>query len=1641
MAEEILSSFNHKLLLNFTDVLNYFRQYSFSERDKGTKFEALMKKYLLIEPEYKTTIKTVWLWNEFPYRNDFSGKDTGIDLVVQTYDGDYWAVQCKCYAEDNKIDKAGVDSFLATSSKSFMNEDGKTTQFAKRLWISTTNHWNGEAEETIKNQNPPVYRISLTDLQNTNDYINWNELVFGKENNARKAKKSPREHQIEAIDCFHKHFQVADRGKLIMACGTGKTFTSLKIAEKETDSKGTILFLVPSIALLGQSLREWSSQSEHPIYPICICSDATVGKQEDTDDINVVDLAFPACTNIRSIVKQFEIAKKQAKGMIVVFSTYQSIDVISQAQKELNRSIKDTCIFDLIICDEAHRTTGVILKDKTSGNYDEKAFTKVHYNENIMAKKRMYMTATPRLYKEEAKKKAEETDALLCSMDDEAIYGKEVYRIGFGEAVSKNLLSDYKVLVLTLKEEQIPAAFRSIINSGKKDKEITTDDVSKLIGCINALSKRVIEADKEFNDDRAPMRKAVAFCQSIKASKLITGMFNEHKDTYYNSLPQEERELLVGVEAKHIDGTMGASQRDELLTWLKDTPEDSKECHILTNVKCLSEGVDVPSLDAVMFLAAKNSQVDVVQSVGRVMRTAPDKKYGYIIIPVMIPEGIKPEEALDDNKRYAVIWTVLNALRAHDDRFDAEINKINLNQKKGDRIKVVGVGDGEGDGEGSGESGKGSTQLPKQLTLPLAELQELQNVIYAKMVQKVGSKRYWVQWAQDVAQIAQRYIAKINHLIDTDAKSKEVFDKFLKGLRKNINPSVSREEAIQMLSQHLITEPVFEALFENYSFVSNNPVSKSLQKMVDLLEKQAMDEEGERTLHKFYESVKERVRGIDNAEGKQKIIVELYEKFFKTAFPKVVEQLGIVYTPIEIVDFINNSVAQVLKKEFNRNLSDENIHILDPFAGTGTLIARLIQTGLIDKEALPRKYAKELHANEIVLLAYYIASINIENAYHDAIGMENGYKSFDGICLTDTFQLGETDETTNLFDEMLPQNSERVMEQKKLPVRVIIGNPPYSIGQKSANDNAQNQSYPKLDGRIEDTYAKYSNAALNKGLYDSYIKAFRWSSDRIDDKNGGIVAFITNSGWIDANGMDGFRKCFEKEFSSIYVFNLRGAIRGKSRDGALKEGQNVFDIKTGVAITILVKNPKVQTDKATIYYHDIGDYLKRTDKLEILQQFKGVNNSKIEWKVLKPNEHGDWLNQRSDLFGSFIPIEPDKKFNLKSNTTFSLNVIGVATNRDAWVYNYSKKHLEINVHKMIDFYNEQRKDYQIALQKNKSLNVEDFIDTDSKKISWTVNLKKYLESNKNIEYQDDIIEGSYRPFCKQKSYYNKELVERPGLSKQLFPTSEHKNMCIAVSGIGAGKDFSTLIVNQVPCLDMVEKGQCFPLYYYEKNEGNIGTLFDDGKDQYIRRDGITDFILEQCRTRYDHKVSKEDIFYYVYGLLHSNDYRTQFAADLKKMLPRIPLVDIPNDFWAFSQAGRQLAELHLNYETVPAYPDVEVIGEDSGNFHVNKLSFGKKDKEVDKSTIIYNSSIKITNIPLEAYDYVINGKSAIEWIMDRYQIKVDKDSGIKNDPNDWGLEHNNPRYILDLILSVITVSMATNEIVNNLPKLNLKKEV
>lgn len=1660
--------------MDFKEILHIFRTESFTEREKGTKFERLMRSWLLTDPRYNE-LEKVWLWEDFPGRKDFGGTDTGIDLVAKTEMGDYWAIQCKCYAEDAVIDKPAVDSFLATSSRTFTNEvTYQTTRFAKRIWISTTNHWGSNAEEAIRHQDPPFSRVGLIDLNSS--CVDWQKLMDGLTGTSALVEgKKPRKHQLDAISKAYTHYITDgnDRGKLIMACGTGKTYTSLLITEQLLGNKGLVLFMVPSIALLGQSLNAWSADAKKPIKAVCICSDSKASrkiqnKYDDMDD-SVVDLAVPASTSPQSIASQLK-KYRSHDGLVVVFSTYQSIDAVSAAQQEiLSETDGGYGVFDFIICDEAHRTTGVKLSDR-----DESNFTKIHSNDNVQGRKRLYMTATPRLYGESAKIKASEKDCILCSMDDETLYGKEFYRVNFSYAVQNGLLTDYKVLVLTVGEDDVPANIKRDITDTTT--ELNFDDTSKLIGVINGLSKMIRGDDhRTWNTDPHMMRRAVAFCSSIDrsasrtgiASKYVASVLPQISEKYDENLDAESLSHTVSITTRHIDGSMNSQERNGIMQWLADEPDNDRECRVVTNVRCLSEGVDVPSLDAVLFLSARNSQVDVVQSVGRVMRTfhkgQPDeKKYGYIIIPIVVPSDVSAEEALNNSKTFDVVWQILNALRSHDDRFQATVEKIALNRQKPNKqtytpsvtIGRPGLGFQEGEEEARQME---NAEIARQLELRFGELQD---GMYAKLVEKCGDRLYWENWAKEIGLIAHKFIERISKLIQSGVH-KKAFNDYLKSLQRDLNPSVDATQAIEMLAQHMITRPVFDALFADYKFVNNNSVSRSMQRMIDLLKEQAFDKDTE-VLDKFYQSVRMNVGGIDNLEGKQTIIKNLYEKFFKSAFPLTVEKLGIVYTPMECVDFIIHSVNDILKAEFNTSLTEQNVHILDPFVGTGTFITRLLQSGLIRPEDMERKYLNEIHCNEIVLLAYYIADVNIESVFHD-ITRRKTYLPYSGICLTDTFQLAEK-KHNELFTEFFQDNSKRVKKQIATHVRVIVGNPPYSVGQKSENDNAKNLTYPILEKRISETYTSQSSANLTKSLYDSYIKAFRWASDRIPKDEGGIVAFISNGAWIDGNAQDGMRRCLEEEFTSIYVLNLRGNQR-TSGELSRKEGGKIFGSgsRTPIAITFLVKNPAKKGQKAVIHYHDIGDYLTREQKLKMVKDFRSISSRKLDWQTIKPNEKADWINQRDGVFDSLIPLAPEKKFSLNTQSVFNTYSVGISTGRDVWVSGFSLTAISNNMKSMITYYNQQ-------------IGIDD-ISTDEKEISWTVNLKKDQAKGAKHNFEKSaFVVSSYRPFNRIWLYYHRPFIERPGIFNSFYlMTDENPTICFS-----AAKTPTVLITNEHPNYHYIGDTQCFPLYWYEENKNPQASLFDDAEtNRYIRRDGITDWILKEVRNRFggSRAITKEHIFYYVYGLLHSKQYRERFADDLKKSLPRIPIVDNVQDFMAFYKAGKELADLHLNYEQgineqitgqdvdyqffaeqpmlAHRFFGVKVIGdidiwqnewtdETYQYFSVDKMKFAKVRDEngklvADKTHIIYNGHITIEDIPLKAYEYIVNGKSAIDWIMERYAVTIDKASQIKNDPNDWSREHEQPRYILDLLLSVIILSCQTVDILNSLSKIKIEK--
>jgi predicted helicase len=1634
------------------DILAEFRDAARSKRDMGDKFERLFANYLVTEPYYKDRFSNVWMWTEWPGRD--KRPDTGIDLVAEErVGGDLCAIQCKFYDPETTIQKADLDSFFATSGKA---------PFGSRIVVTTTDNWSKNAELLLDDERVPCQRIRLQDLDES--AIDWTQFSLSRPDKMKlRTKKTPRPHQLEAIKDVLNGLNNADRGKLIMACGTGKTFTALKIAEAfAADAKGgasnfagRILFLVPSIALLGQSLKEWTAECSIQLHALAVCSDTAVGKSaaEDTEDIRVHDLPFPATTDARKLARQLTglASPEQARPLTVVFSTYQSIATIHDAQKKHGASA-----FDLIVCDEAHRTTGVTL-----AGTDESHFVKVHDATYIHAAKRLYMTATPRIYMDATKSKAKEADAELCSMDDEALYGRELHRLGFGEAISRDLLADYKVMVLAVDEKFVSKTFQRELARASKEKGKAYDDyftdLVKITGCWNGLGKRMAEGDAELlASDTAPMRRAVAFSRSIAASKQIKDLFAGIAEKYIEQAPEDQRGALLRCEADHVDGTMNALVRSRLLEWLKaDTGDAAKEggdagniCRVLTNARCLNEGVDVPALDAVLFLNPRNSVVDVVQAVGRVMRRAPGKKYGYIILPIGIPADTAPEDALKDNDKYKIVWQVLQALRSHDERIEAAINQIDLTGKKPSNISIIGVSGGAGNDDRPPKTE--ARDRGAQLRLDFPNLGEWRDAIFARIVLKVGDRRYWESWARDVAQIAEQQITRIKALLEADGKvggkARSAFDKFLAGLRSNLNPAVSESDAIEMLAQHLITQPVFDALFEGYAFTQNNPVSKTMQRMLDVLRDDGLAKEPP-SLQKFYESVRQKasidiagMEPIRAAEARQRIVIELYDKFFRTAFAKMSERLGIVYTPVEVVDFILKSADYALRQEFGVGLTNSGVHVLDPFTGTGTFIARLLQGGLITPWDLERKFKEELHANEIVLLAYYIAAVNIEYAYHLALeatrtGLKADYEPFEGIVLTDTFQM--TESKGSLEEQMFPDNNKRARRQKAVDIRVIVGNPPYSSKQENANDDNQNIDYPNLDQKIRETYAYLSTNSNVRSLYDSYIRAVRWASDRIKDK--GIVCYVTNGSFIDANNMDGLRKTLVAEFSRIFVFNLRGNAR-TSGEQRQKEKGNIFGsgTRTPVAITLLVKDAAKSGD-GTIHYHDIGDYLSREEKLQAISEFGSMQG--IPWRSIKPNEHSDWINVRDPNFAKFMVLgDKDDNNSLRVFKTYSQ---GVLTARDAWAFNFSRKRLSNNIRRMIDFYNSQRSVYAKAIKSatGETAAVDDVIDTDAKKISWSRGLKNELRRLKACEFSADcIISAVYRPFTKSHLYFDKQLNEYPSQNKRLFPSPESRNLVISTTGVGANKEFSALVTDRPLEFATLANGQCFPLYYYDEARQD-DLLTAPGAEHYIRRDAITDVALAAFRKAYsDNNINKDDLFYFVYGLLHSTEYKNRFGADLKKQLPRIPFA---RNFRAFSTAGRELAYWHLNYESVEPWP-LQAIGElnlgDAALYRVQKMVWAKKRLDgklvEDKTTLIYNNRITLGGVPPEALDYIVNGKAAIEWVIERYAVTTDKDSGITNDPNDWCADHDDPAYILNLVARLVRVSVETVRIVKALPSLD-----
>ena len=1514
----------------------------------------------------------VHMWGAWRHRATVSegGKDVGVDLVAEQVDGSWCAIQCKCYADDGSLNHRKLSTFFNTADM-IAKKHGKNVN---TVLVYTGDRYSPQAEKDIDIRDCHV--IGQDTFRSSR--IEWGRFP---KLEAKKPKKL-KEHQEDAMQAVVEGLKNADRGKLIMACGTGKTLTALRIAEKMVGAGGTVLYLVPSISLVHQTLREWSGNAEMPHHYAVACSDATVGRTDEDGGGDVSELPFPPTTDA------FELKKTLAAGprgaMKVLFSTYHSVGAAAKAAVH----------FDLVLCDEAHRTTGV--EKAKSG--DRTHFTMVHHDKYVKARKRLYMTATPRVYGEAVQKKAD-----VHSMDDPAIYGEDLHVYSFPAAVDDEELADFKVRIPVVPEEDLQKYTDEAID-GEGD---TIDERVLLAAVWHALNH---DGEKA----QPLLQRVISFSNKIAASRQFAGVYvgddlTQDEEAYAKKRRKEDESRMDAdrsfagtvkeyertsasktgntVSVRHMDGSMRSSIRGHKLGWLKASDQESGECRILSNARCLSEGVDVPSLDGIIFLQPRKSKTDVIQAVGRVMRTSPRKKYGYVILPVVIPAGMSVEASLHDKKVWKTVWQVLAALRSHNPNFASEINRVNLDRSTDgspsnlEAVEIVWMG--------SHHAGPAEHEMFGKLL--------------TRMVEKVGDRAYYEDRSQELGSKARELRDILRIAYDRgNARVTGTVDRLRDGLRHIVNDSVNHDSTIDVLAQHHALSQVFDALFPK-EFRSANDVARALDASIKEI---GLEKELEK-FECFYDGVRSDAAKFEHTGGKQAYIKKIYGNFL-LGFDKLAQKAhGVVYTPDEVIDFIIHSTEHVLRTEFGTGFGRKNVKVFDPFTGTGAFVTKLLESGLIRKDRLLAKYAHDIWASEINLLAYYVASVNIESAFGEACG-SNRHEPFRNINYTDTLnhhpryrQEKRHRHRTKTLHGDLKKVDENIERGNWSHIHIIMGNPPYSAGQDDYGKQRPNEKYPKLDERIKDTYInrakKFADLRRAAALYDSYIRSIRWASDRIG--RSGIVAFVTNAGFLRSKPGAGVRACLAEEFSDIWCFDLRGnaTMQGEERK---KEGGGIFGAgsRAPVAITILVKNPKKK--RCTIRYKDIGDYLSREEKLAILKNAKFVEGI-TDWQVIRPNKHHDWLAQRGkDGFEKYTPLgSKDTKSGKDDNALFRTYSGGVSTSRDVWVYNSSTTELTKNMKRHIKYCNFQ------------DLNNPVIDPTQGK---WSRALSKRLLHAKLPFDGDKIRTAVYRPFFKQHLYFDHVYNEVRYQIPKLFPRPDTQNPTICVSDKGKSGMFSALITNVIPDLHIIEQSQCFPLYVY------------DGADN--KNENLADWALSEYRNHYgDPKITKKDVFYYVYGMLHHPGYRRKFKDKLKHELPHIPMAP---DFWSFSRIGMDLASLHLSYETCKRHKLGAPIFDPAG---FQKLDFGRKDagKGDRRSTVIDHRSILadrhllFDGIP--EMEYRVNGKTPVGWVVDRYAVKKNPDSGIVNDPC-TGTD------IVAVLERAVHVGLESDRLVSELPK-------
>ncbi len=1594
--------------------------------------------------------KEVLMWEDFvdKYQLPITREDWGSDLAAILNTKDYINIQCKNYPGINKIDKEKIDGFI---------NDWNRNEFISQGWLVYNGELTSKALEVIDKENQIRKRKQIKlihvdeildevieKLQEVNNIEKiedfWN--IIQKDKKLLRTKKQAYDYQIEAVQEAKKHFidKHKSRGTLIMACGSGKTFTAFSIMKEITKPKELILFLVPSLDLMRQSIMFARLDADFDFNGFAVCSAKDAVRRNKNDNPFVSDAEMPigrVITTPEEIKNEYHKLKTlDDSKRIIIFGTYQSLDKVMKAQKSevLKNNLPS---FNLIICDEAHKTAKI--------KNNESKFSSIHDNEKISAEKRMYMTATPKIFTETAKEKSKEYDVELLSMDDVDTFGIQFFKFTFTDGVNKERLSDFRVCVPALWGGQYSEEYQKL----KGTQNITLSDYTRLMGVAKILLKKNIHS-------------AISFCRYAIAKKSESSL---SLTNFFQDYLKKHEDLKDKIKMIHIDGTMSTATRKVKINQLKNY--SSEQCVILSNAKCLTEGVDVPALDAVIFMHPRDSEIDIVQATGRVMRKSKHKAYGRVILPIVgfLSEKQKTDEVevvLDaDEKEYKKIRTILNHLRSPavkksltkninnvlelgDDWDEKEIEVIvEIDEKKlekaiANRKKLSNrykKPNQKTKGQKNNQRAHYGDDIKKEIIRTMKVAYE--ENIKSGVLKRIGTRSYWNIWMSSYLKgHADRTKTYISNLL-AKVENQNSLKKFMDNLKTYLDPDLKPVDVINLLRDSFVTEPIFNTLFPNS--LINNPVAKTINNfMKDLELDKAMNEE-RKNLKSFYEEIEIEVKTIKKESAKQELLRKIYEKYIQVIYPSKAEELGIVYTPIEVIDFILNSVNYLLKKEFKKvSFNSKEVKVLDPFTGVGTFITRLLSKdlNLVDDKHLFVKYNNDIWANEILLLPYYIASTNIQYVFNQRFKIEqnhqkdintNSYYPFPGIIWNDTFLLHEKQIFIN------DDNNVRVNKLKQESINVIVGNPPYSV--KAIPDK-----YKFLKSKISKLASK-SKAKRTNGVYNSYIMSFIYSIDKIKSSNkNGIIAFITNNGYLYNDSCDSFREYLVNKFYKIFIINLKGRGTNSIRSNeSQKEGESIFKGKmVGACLFIGILKVKNNLKNKGIFYVDVFNNLKKEKNLSCESKLQWLKNKGSISKLITNKELIKIKLENGNLFNKKL-LWPGNYLNIDKNI-FNLKSTGIKFHRTRLATNFSKGNLSINMKREIDACNK-----YIA---NNSLKPEFYFakDLQTRINSWA-KTKKILSFNKKFLKYIHV-----RPFVKKWCYYDEDLIANHYDMKNIYPINqEAENILINFS-------VNPLAIKTLTSSGFVDIGFNYPRLFilnnkikecYDENNGNQAKIDLDiakitsninvlASKYFTYRKKIKFHKKEKISLE---KVNEDLIFNYIYGFLHYKEYLKKFKNNfIGKDSPYICKPKYYNDFIKISKIGKSLLKLHLNYEDVPykgqGIPYVAQFAKggwelpDIKKYKVKNMKW--RDKK-DKRVIIYNDFITLNNIPLRAYDYKVGFKSAIKHVMDGYKAEEKKNS----DPNNFAMETmHDAKYILKLLIRIINLSLMSLDLIEQLPNFN-----